>query len=396
MTEFSAEKSFLPIPPPTIYKDDPRAELQESEQPMYDKVVEHFSQTDYSIPNIEKGELTDQEKFWLSRECILRYLRASKWKLATAITRIENTLTWRREYGLYDILNANHVEPEAVTGKQITFGFDVKGKPAFYMIPSRQNTDDPVRQIQFVVWMLERAIELMGPGVETMALLINFADKGKHPAMSTSRTILSFLQDHYPERLGLAIFINLPFIVTTTLKIIMPFVDPITREKVKFNPNIFGEGLFLPDMVMKQGWDGNQDFEYVHEKYWAGLVELCESRAKDWMENWRSLGGKVGIAEWEYKQGNVPIAKGEAGEVTDEKEEILVTTEAKVAEVPKKEVESVPHITVDAAEPKEAIHHVENEGQSVAMASAAGAITGGVEDSGFAFDAGHGGDGGGD
>jgi phosphatidylinositol/phosphatidylcholine transfer protein len=55
---------------------------------------------------------------------------------------------------------------QAVTGKQITFGYDAKGRPAIYMIPSRQNTADPFRQIQFVVWMLERAMELMGPGVE--------------------------------------------------------------------------------------------------------------------------------------------------------------------------------------------------------------------------------------
>lgn len=70
----SPEKVFLPIRPPTIYKDDPRLELEESEQSIYDEVLEHFSQTDYSIPNVEKGELIDQEKFWLSRECILRYV----------------------------------------------------------------------------------------------------------------------------------------------------------------------------------------------------------------------------------------------------------------------------------------------------------------------------------
>jgi hypothetical protein len=73
-SDSSSKKVFLPIPPPTIYKDDPRASLEESEQAMYNEVVEHFSQTDYSIPNIEKGELMDQEKFWLSRECILRYV----------------------------------------------------------------------------------------------------------------------------------------------------------------------------------------------------------------------------------------------------------------------------------------------------------------------------------
>lgn len=81
MTDSSSKKVFLPIPPPTIYKDDPRATLEESELAMYNEVVEHFSQTDYSIPNIEKGELMDQEKFWLSRECILRYVSFQTVKL---------------------------------------------------------------------------------------------------------------------------------------------------------------------------------------------------------------------------------------------------------------------------------------------------------------------------
>lgn len=34
------------------------------------------------------------------------------------------------------------------------------------MIPSRQNTDDATRQIQFAFWMAERCVDLMGPGVE--------------------------------------------------------------------------------------------------------------------------------------------------------------------------------------------------------------------------------------
>ena len=87
---------------------------------IYDEVVKHFSQTDYSIPCLEKGEPMDQEssgclanasfgarpKFYFkpwSWTLICRYLRASKWKPVTAINRIEITLKWRREYGLYDI-----------------------------------------------------------------------------------------------------------------------------------------------------------------------------------------------------------------------------------------------------------------------------------------------------
>jgi hypothetical protein len=45
------------------------------------------------------------------------------------------------------------------------------------MIPSRQNTKEPDDpnvpnpQIHFVVWMLERAIDKMGPGVECVSML---------------------------------------------------------------------------------------------------------------------------------------------------------------------------------------------------------------------------------
>lgn len=97
---------------------------------------------------------------------ISSYLRASKWVVPTCIQRLEQTLKWRRDYGLYDTINAAHVEPEAVTGKQVLFGYDVTGKPSLYLLPSRQNTTDVVRQVQFTVWSLERTIDLMPPGVE--------------------------------------------------------------------------------------------------------------------------------------------------------------------------------------------------------------------------------------
>ncbi len=82
---------------------------------------------------------------------------------------------------------------------------------------------------------------------------------------------------------------------------ILPFVDPHTRQKIKFNPDIYKDGYFTPDMAMKGWWGGEQDFEYVHEKYWPRLVEMSEERVKIWTQNWRELGAKVGISEWEYK-----------------------------------------------------------------------------------------------
>lgn len=116
--------------------------------------------------------------------------------------------------------------------------------------------------------------------------------------------MLHILQSHYPERLGLALIINVPFLVNAFFKVIMPFVDPITRNKVKFNPSIFNDGFFDKDQVMHvSGWDGGCQFEWDHAKYWPALVTMCEERREKMVKRWKELGAKVGISEWEMKTG---------------------------------------------------------------------------------------------
>lgn len=119
----------------------------------------------------------------------------------------------------------------------------------------------------------------------------------------------------------------------------MPFVDPITRDKVKFNPKIFEAGYFTPDMVMKEWWNGTQDFEYVHEKYWPQLVVMCEERAKEQIQNWKELGGTVGISEWKYKM------KSKSYELAEKEAEVTVTA---VAPLPMAITTDAPVATVAA------------------------------------------------
>ncbi|KAJ7030401.1 CRAL TRIO domain-containing protein [Mycena alexandri] len=308
-----AETVYLPIVPPAEPAEPLPAVLTAEQEKMQQDVQKHFENPEYT-PSVEKP-LMDVEKMWLSYECILRYLRASKWKVDAAIHRLEETLKWRREYGVYDTITAEHVEPEAVTGKQILLGYDVHGRPGLYLIPSRQNTAESPRQVQVTVWMLERCIDLMPPGVESLALLINYADKAKNPSFSTARTVLSILQDHYPERLGLALILNVPFLLNAFFKLITPFIDPITRQKMKFNPKLIEDGIFSADMVMSQWWGGACHFEYEHDKYWPALVSLCNERTKIWTENWQKMGGKIGLKEYDYKRGAPDLANVLAADV---------------------------------------------------------------------------------
>ena len=58
---------------------------------------------------------------------------------------------------------------------------------------------------------------------------------------------MNILQSHYPERLGRALIINVPFWLNAFYKMINPFIDPITREKMRFNPKVTQEGLFTAE-----------------------------------------------------------------------------------------------------------------------------------------------------
>jgi hypothetical protein len=89
-------------------------------------------------------------------------------------------------------------------------GFDILSRPCLYLIPSRQNTNPSPRQIQQLVYSLERAIDMMPQGVETLSLLVDFknSSNSKNPSAGTGRQVLHILQTHYPERLGKALVIN--------------------------------------------------------------------------------------------------------------------------------------------------------------------------------------------
>lgn len=203
-----------PFPKPLdIAKPQTVSELTPDQQPKYESVLKTVLSWATVPTKSEKSAptepITDDERMWLTRECILRYLRATKWNVAQAEERIQATLTWRREYGM-EKLTPDYISIENETGKQVILGFDIHGRPCLYLLPSNQNTEKSDRQVEHLVFMLERVIDLMGPDQETLALLVNFNDtkSGQNATFGQAKQTLSILQNHYPERLGRALVIN--------------------------------------------------------------------------------------------------------------------------------------------------------------------------------------------
>lgn len=200
------------INPPSYVKIPTTPSLTSDQSTKYSKLltaVQGWTTKPSSTPNASAIPITDSDRIWLTCECLLRYLRATKWDVQQAANRLQATLTWRHEYGL-ETHTSEYISPENATGKQLLQGYDTAGRPCLYLNPGKQNTERSNRQVEHLVFMLERTIDLMPAGQETLALLINFDKKmgGDRPPLWQGKQVLNILQSHYPERLGRSLVIN--------------------------------------------------------------------------------------------------------------------------------------------------------------------------------------------
>lgn len=88
-------------------------------------------------------------------------------------------------------------------------------------------------------------------------------------------------------------------------------MDPVTREKLQFNPSPVTDGLFTTEQLLEPGgWGGSIDFVYEHQKYFRHMVGMCMERKEEQVKAWREMGGGVGASEWDLKT-NVEGTKSE-------------------------------------------------------------------------------------
>ena len=171
-----------------------------------------------------------------------RYLRAEKGNIETAVERLKKTLVWRKEYGVDKIVSGEMkelIDFENASGKLYARGFDKEGCALLYLKPGLENSDSADGQIMHAVYVLERAIAATHRNtngkeekINIIVDLVKFSLLNSHP-LSTRKRFLAILQDHYPERLKRAFVCNPPTIFKAFYALAQPFMDPVTKDKVR-------------------------------------------------------------------------------------------------------------------------------------------------------------------
>jgi hypothetical protein len=137
-----------------------------------------------------------------------------------------------------------------------------------------------------------------------------------------------------------------PFLVWGFFKLITPFIDPHTREKLKFNEDM---RQYVPAEQLWTTFKGDLDFEYDHSVYWPAMIKLATERREGRKERWEAGGKHIGESE-DYLSGHAPT--GVAASAPADKA-VEAVTEA-VAEVKLEEPKAV---SEPKAEEHNAAHH---------------------------------------
>ncbi|XP_043698273.1 phosphatidylinositol transfer protein 3-like [Telopea speciosissima] len=181
------------------------------------------------------GTLPDKLSIFCSDALISRYLRARNWNIKKATKMLKETLKWRSEYKPEEI-RWEEVAHEAETGKIYRLNYvDKHGRSVLVMRPSCQNTKSTKGQIRYLVYCMENAILNLSPEQEQMVWLIDFHGFNlSNISVKVTKETAHVLQEHYPERLGLAILYNPPRIFESFWRVVKPFLEPRTSRKVNF------------------------------------------------------------------------------------------------------------------------------------------------------------------
>ncbi|XP_042513190.1 phosphatidylinositol transfer protein 3-like [Macadamia integrifolia] len=219
------------------------------------------------------GTLPDKLSIFCSDASISRYLRARNWNIKKATKMLKETLKWRSEYKPEEI-RWEEIAHEAETGKIYRSNYvDKYGRSVLVMRPGCQNTKSTKGQIRYLVYCMENAILNLPPEQEQMVWLIdymgfNMSSISVKVAVETAHV----LQEHYPERLGLAILYNPPKIFESFYKVVKPFLEPKTAKKVKFvysddlNTKKTMEDLFDMDKL-EVAFGGNNQMGFKIDDY---------------------------------------------------------------------------------------------------------------------------------
>ncbi|KAF7834092.1 patellin-3-like [Senna tora] len=176
---------------------------------------------------------------------LLKFLRARDFKVKESFSMIKNTIRWRKEFKIDELMEENLGDD--LNKAVYMHGFDKEGHPVCYNIYGEfQNKElykktfsDEGKRQNFLRWRIQfleksiRKLDFNPGGISTIVQvndLKNSPGPGKWELRNATKQALHLLQDNYPE----FVFINVPWWYLAVNRMISPFLTQRTKSKFVF------------------------------------------------------------------------------------------------------------------------------------------------------------------
>ncbi|KAK9824539.1 hypothetical protein WJX72_011169 [[Myrmecia] bisecta] len=222
---------------------------------------------------------------------LFRFLKARKFDVDLAADMIENSMKWRQENDIDNILSKFLPDgKDAIIRRYLPagfLGFDKAGQPVWMehaaaidvtsMEAEGITLEDyvfyHVRSMEYLVNVkYAEASKLAGHQVDTHCVVLDLA--GLRMGQLTKDTIKMFkglstvYQDHYPELMTRMFLVNIPMIFSAVWRILSMFVDDRVKAKIRFlrKADLYVLHEFVERDVLPEGLGGRNPNQMLSDK----------------------------------------------------------------------------------------------------------------------------------
>ncbi|XP_029314647.1 motile sperm domain-containing protein 2 isoform X2 [Cottoperca gobio] len=241
-------------------------EQHEGEQDM-DKKIEETRQrfkNEFLQDSTDRYDSRDVERLQKDDALMEGYLQWRMYVIDDALKMIDESLQWRKEYGVNDITESTIPKWMFETGAVFLHGYDREGNKLFWFKVKLhfKDTKTIVDKKKYVAFWLERYAK-KEPGMP-LTVIFDMADSGlSNIDMEFVKYIVNCFKVYYPKYLSKMIIVDMPWIMNAAWKIVKSWLGPEAISKLKFASKSEIQGYIGPEYLPPH-MGGTDPFKYSY------------------------------------------------------------------------------------------------------------------------------------
>uniref|UniRef100_A0A3Q2X5G4 Motile sperm domain containing 2 n=2 Tax=Haplochromini TaxID=319058 RepID=A0A3Q2X5G4_HAPBU len=212
-------------------------EPHEGEQDLEKKIEETRQRFNNELlqDSTEKYDPRDVERLQTDDSLVEGYLTWRIYNVDDALKMIDESLHWRKEYGVNDINESTIPRWMFETGAVYLHGYDKEGNKLFWFKVKLHVKDAKtvIDKKKYVAFWLERYAK-KEPGMP-LTVVFDMTDSGlSNVDMEFVKYIINCFKVYYPKFLSKMIIVDMPWILNAAWKIVKSWLGPEAISKLRF------------------------------------------------------------------------------------------------------------------------------------------------------------------